>query len=244
MLEATNLKVRYRNGALGVLDITARVAPGQVVALFGPNGAGKTTAVRAVTGFLGTEGARVIAGKVTLDGRDITNVEPSRICRMGVSLVPERQKIFPAMSVRENLNALGRRPARSHRKQVQERVFALFPMLAERLGEPAGQLSGGQQQMLAIARTLMTEPRVLIVDEMTQGLHHSMQPVLFDAIRDIAASGTSVVLVDESTGFALQVADYCYLIGGGAVRDHGPAARFEDNALLTTGYVAGEELDG
>lgn len=237
MLEANHLKVRYRNGALGALDISLRVAPGQVVALFGPNGAGKTTAVRAITGFLRSEGARVISGSVLLDGKDITNVEPWRTSRLGVAIVPERQKIFPAMTVRENLTALGKRPPRARRQEKWEQVCSLFPVLADRMGEPAGRLSGGQQQMLAIARCLLADARVVIVDEMTQGLHHSLQPALFDAIKAIVADGTSVVVVDESTGFALQVADYCYLISGGRVRDEGDAAKFADDALLAAGYV-------
>lgn len=239
MIEATNLKVRYRNGALGALDISLRVSSGQVVALFGPNGAGKTTAVRAITGFLRSEGARVIGGSVAFDGQDITNHEPWRTSRMGLSMVPERQKIFPSMTVRENLTALGKRPPRARRLEKWDQVCSLFPVLADRMAEPAGQLSGGQQQMLAIARCLLADARVVIVDEMTQGLHHSLQPVLFDAIRAIVADGTAVVLVDESTGFALQVADYCYLIGGGRVRDEGDAAKFADSALLAAGYVEG-----
>lgn len=237
MLEARNLKVRYRNGALGVLNTSVLVKEGQVVALFGPNGAGKSTTVRAITGFLKTEGTRIVSGSVTMEGKDITNVEPWQTSRMGLSIVPERQKIFASMSVRDNLAALGQRPPRSRRQRRLNYVCDLFPVLADRMGETAGRLSGGQQQMLAIARSLMTEPRVLIVDEMTQGLHHSLQPVLFDAVREISAAGTAVVIVDESTGFALQVADYCYLIGGGLVRDEGVAERFKDNALIAAGYV-------
>ncbi|MEU1956032.1 ABC transporter ATP-binding protein [Nocardia rhamnosiphila] len=237
MIEAKNLKVRYRSGALGALDISLRVAAGQVVALFGPNGAGKTTAVRAITGFLRSEGARVVGGSVMFDGKDITNLEPWQTSRMGLSMVPERQKIFPSMTVRENLTALGKRPPRARRLEKWDQACSLFPVLAERMGEPAGRLSGGQQQMLAIARCLLADARVVIVDEMTQGLHHSLQPVLFDAIRAIVADGTSVVLVDESTGFALQVADFCYIIGGGRVRDEGDAAKFADSALLAAGYV-------
>jgi branched-chain amino acid transport system ATP-binding protein len=237
VLSVENLKVRYRNGALGILDVTFSVEAGQVIALFGPNGAGKTTSVRAVSGFMKTEGAKLVAGKVTLFGEDMTNAEPHRTSIMGVAFVPERRKVFSSLSVSENLAALGKRPPRARRAEVYDRVYTLFPVLAERRRELAGRLSGGQQQMLAIGRSLIGEPKLLIVDEMTLGLHHSMHPPLFEAVKSIAAQGTAVVVVDESTGFALEVADHCYLLGGGTVRDDGPAERFRGNELLAAGYV-------
>jgi branched-chain amino acid transport system ATP-binding protein len=239
ILSVKELRVRYRNGALGVLDASFGVEEGQIVALFGPNGAGKTTSVRGVSGFLRTEGARVTKGRVEVFGVDVTNSEPHQTARMGVALVPERRKVFPNLSVHENFMALGRLPRRSQRAAAFERIFELFPVLADRRRELAGRLSGGQQQMLAIGRALLHEPKLLIVDEMTLGLHHSMQPPLFDAVRRVAAEGTSVLMVDESTGFALEVADYCYLLAGGLVRDQGPPERFRGNELLAAGYVGG-----
>ena len=237
-LRASNLKVRYRNGALGVLDISFQVEQGQVVALLGPNGAGKTTSVRAVNGFLRTEGAKVIGGNVEFFGHDITNMEPHETGSLGMGFVPERVKVFTYMTVAENLVALGKLPPRGDRRErAMDRIFGLFPILADRRKQPAGQLSGGQQQMLAISRALLTEPRLLILDEMTLGLHHSLHPPLFDAVERIAADGVAVLIVDESAGFALQASSYCYLLNAGVVRHHGPSADFRGTELLAGGYV-------
>lgn len=237
ILTAENLRVRYRNGALGILDVSFRVAPGQVIVLFGPNGAGKTTSVRAVTGFLRTEGARVIAGRVTLDGHDVTNHEPHRQAALGMAFVPERNKVFPSLTVSENLAAVSGLPRGARRRELHEFIHSLFPVLAERRREQAGKLSGGQRQMLALARGIIRDPRVLIIDEMTLGLHHSVQPPLFEAVRRVAAAGTAVVLVDESTGFALEAADYCYILSAGRVHDEGHSDKFRGSELIAAGYV-------
>jgi branched-chain amino acid transport system ATP-binding protein len=167
----------------------------------------------------------------------MTGAEPHKTARQGVAFVPERRKVFSSLTVAENLDALGSRPPRARRNEVYDFIYTLFPILGERRRQLAGRLSGGQQQMLAIGRALMCEPKLLIVDEMTLGLHHSMHAPLFDAVKYIAANGTAVLVVDESTGFALEVSDYCYLIGSGRVRDEGPAERFRGNELLAAGYV-------
>lgn len=237
ILSAERLRVRYRNGALGILDVSFRVAAGQVVGLFGSNGAGKTTTVRAVSGFLRTEGARVIGGQVRLGGIDVTNQEPHRQAALGVAFVPERNKVFPSLTVAENLAAVSGVPGGARRGELMDLVFGLFPVLAERRRQQAGGLSGGQRQMLALARAIIRDPRVLIVDEMTLGLHHSLQPPLFDAVRQVAKGGAAVVLVDESTGFALETADYCYVLSAGLVYDEGPSEKFRGSELIAAGYV-------
>lgn len=234
---ADHLRVRYRNGALGILDVSIKAEDGQIVAIFGPNGAGKTTSVRAISGFLKTEGARVVGGRVRLFGKDTTNFEPHQVAHLGMSFVPERRKVFHNLTVAENLHALGRLPNSARRAEVYDRVHILFPALRERWGEVAGRLSGGQQQMLAIARALISEPRVMIVDEMTLGLHHSLHAPLFEVIRAISASGTTVIVVDESAGLAIDVSDYCYLLSAGRIREEGPASRFKGSELLAAGYV-------
>jgi branched-chain amino acid transport system ATP-binding protein len=237
ILTAKELRVRYRNGALGTLDVSFQVAPGEVVSLFGANGAGKTSSVRAASGFLRTEGVRLVQGKVTIEDHDMTNCEPHKQAKLGLFFVPERNKVFANLTVAENLLAIGRLPKPARRAELFDKVYTLFPILAERRRQQAGRLSGGQRQMLALGRGIISDPRILIVDEMTLGLHHSVQPPLFDAVRQVAATGTAVVLVDESTGFALQVADYCYVLAAGEVHDHGPSSKFEDNELLVAGYV-------
>jgi len=236
-VELDSVAVRYSNGALGVLDISFEIKQGQVVALFGPNGAGKTTSVRALSGFMKTERVSITKGSVSLLGKKVTGWEPHRTAHLGLGYIPERRKVFPNLTVRDNLKASGGLPKGKAYNEAVDRALELFPALAERLGEQAGRLSGGQQQMLAIARNVIRSPKVLIIDELTLGLHHSFHAPLFDALRNIAAEGTSVLVVDESTGFALNVADYCYLIVGGRVRDSGPSDKFRGSELLAAGYV-------
>jgi len=223
LLAVEQLRVRYRNGAIGIADVSLQVAPGQVVALFGPNGAGKTSTVRGISGFLKTEGARVTGGRVTFDGHNVTNAEPHRQAKLGIAFVPERDKVFPTLTVSENLLALGTLPRPARRKELQDFV--------------SGLLSGGQRQMLALARAIMSDPKLLIVDEMTLGLHHSLLPVLATAIEAIESTGTSILLVDESTGFALETAHYCYLLAAGEVVEEGPPEKFHGSELLAAGYV-------
>jgi branched-chain amino acid transport system ATP-binding protein len=237
LLSVDRMRVRYRNGAIGVSDVSLQVGRAQVVALFGPNGAGKTSTVRGVGGFLRTEGARVARGSVTFDGHRVTNSEPHHQAKLGIAFVPERDKVFTTLTVSQNLQALGALPPPARRKELQDFVFELFPILPERLHEQAGRLSGGQRQMLALGRAILSDPKLLIVDEMTLGLHHSVQPPLHRAIRSIQATGTAVLLVDESTGFALEACDYCYLLSAGQIVDQGPPDRFRGNELLAAGYV-------
>ena len=237
ILTAESLKVRYRNGALGIVDVSLEVKAGQVVALFGANGAGKTTTVRAISGFLRSEGAKIISGKVTLFGEDITNCEPHSATKRGIAFVAERNKVFTNMSIAENLTALGTLPPRSRRSQVYDQIYEIFPLLKERSKELAGRLSGGQQQMLAIARGMMCEPKLLIVDELTLGLHFTLHAPLFQAVRKIATETTGVIVVDESASAALSVVDHCYLLSSGSVRTAGPASAFVGSELLAAGYV-------
>jgi ABC-type branched-subunit amino acid transport system ATPase component len=234
LLEASGLQVQYRNGALGVIDVSLVVLPGQTVALLGPNGAGKSTTLRAISGHLRSEGTRIVRGSVTLKGADITNVEPHRAAKLGVICVPERRKVFPNLSVIENLLA-GRATRRGkQRNEGLDRVFGLFPILAERRQQRAGSLSGGQQQMLAIGGALMSKAELLLVDEMTLGLHPSVQATLYEAITTINRDGTAILISDESAEFALQVSDHWYVIRDGLIHAEGDASA----ATLATGALA------
>lgn len=226
VLELSNVRVRYSNGALGVLDVSLRVPDSQTVALFGPNGAGKSTSTRAISGFLKTEGARIISGDVRFDGRRLNGMEPHRVAAMRVALVPERNKVFPNLSVAENLNALGVLPPRARRAELTERVYTLFPILQQRRSQAAGRLSGGERQMLAIGRAMLLDPRLLVIDEMTLGLHYSLQQPLYDAVAQIAADGTAVLIVDENSTMAVSVADYCYELKEGEVVAEGAPESF------------------
>ena len=226
LLEAESIKVRYPNGALGVLDVSLAVEPGQVVALAGPNGAGKSTTLRAISGFARSEGARVIHGSIRVADRTMTNREPYEFSRCGVHCIPERTKVFPHLSVGENLFALGGLPPKGERTRLLREIEELFPPLASRRTQQAGRLSGGERQMLAIARGLMARPRLLAIDEMTLGIHPAVHTVLFDAIREIAAKGTAVLISDENIPLMLRLADVCYQVDSGNVTFVGTPADY------------------
>ena len=157
LLDVQNLEVRYPNGALGVTNSSLKVDHGQIVVLFGANGAGKTTTLRAISGFLSSEGARTTSGRVIFDGQDMTNALPEQTAERGVAIVAEREKIFPNLTVKENLLSLGTKQLGKNRDEKLERVFNLFPILREKLRQSAGRLSGGQRQMLALGRAMMIE---------------------------------------------------------------------------------------
>lgn len=237
LLEARNLEVRYRGGAVGIQDVSLEMHPGEVVTILGPNGAGKTTTVRAVSGFLRTEGARVTRGSIVCAGRKTTNLEPHQLAHLGVAFVPERRKVFSALSVLDNLMSIGSLPKQPRRSELLDRVFEMFPMLAGRRSEAAGRLSGGQQQMLAIGRSLMLEPRILIVDEITLGLHVSLHPPLFDAMRKIADTGAAIAIVDENAGQVLHIADRCMILRAGRVVAEGPASQFREADVVAASYT-------
>ena len=236
MLTVRDLEVRYPNGAVGVSGVSLDVKEKQVVAVIGPTGAGKTTTMRAISGFLRIEGTRATKGSISFFGTNTTNREPHVMTRMGVAIIPERRKIFPRMSVAENLKALGHRSNRDG-DEALERVLDLFPVLKARQRQAAGSLSGGEQQMLAIGRGLLQSPKLLIVDEVTLGLHHSLHRSLFAALVRIASEGTAVLLVDENTSMALDVAEYCYVMRNGRIQDHGPASLFRSAEMLAVGYT-------
>lgn len=225
-LIVNGIEVCYRNGAVGVIDVSMDMSDGEVVAVFGANGAGKTTVVRAITGFLRSEGAKITKGSVEVFGRRVTNAEPHVSVNRGIALVPERNKVYPNLTVYENLTALGTLPRKGERADAFARVFDLFPSIRGRQSEYAGRLSGGQQQMVAIARALLSRPRLLILDEMTLGLHFSMQEPLFAAVRSIVEGGTAVLMVDESTTFAEEIADRSYLLDSGRIVAEGAPHEF------------------
>ncbi|MGW6144841.1 ABC transporter ATP-binding protein [Streptomyces sp. NPDC055140] len=234
LLRAENLALRYPNGALGIEDVSIEADAGQIVALIGVNGAGKTTTCRTLSGFLASEDAKVVRGRVTYDGADVTGWEPHRLARAGIASVPERNKIFPNLSVREHFVSAGMHRSRAQRDETLAFGLELFPRIRERLRHKAGMLSGGEQQMVAIVRALMNGPRLLLVDEMTLGLHVSLQRPLFDALATIAAQGTACLVIDESTTHAVSTAQYCYLLEGGRTTAHGRSADFARLDLLGT----------
>jgi branched-chain amino acid transport system ATP-binding protein len=238
LLKAESLALRYPNGALGIEDVSIQVDEGQIVALIGANGAGKTTTCRALSGFLKTEDMKIVRGKVYFDGADITGREPHRLAKIGISAVPERNKVFPNLSVREHFVSAGLHRSRAEREEMLEFGLQLFPRVRERMKQSAGKLSGGEQQMVAIVRALVNRPRLLIVDEMTLGLHASLRAPLFAALKSIAAQGTACLVIDESTSHTVTNAQYCYLLEGGRTTKRGLPSDFASTDLLDLGYAS------
>jgi len=203
----------YYGRACALRGISLQVAEGSVVALLGSNGAGKTTTLRVISGLL-----RPTRGSVEFDGKRIERSRADQLVRAGIAQVPEGRQIFPELTVRENLRlgAYTRRDAKSVEQDLQ-RVFDYFPHLRERLEQQAGTLSGGEQQMLAIGRGLMSKPRLLLLDEPSLGLAPLLVKEIFRIISEIRAAGTTVVLVEQNVHMALNVADYAYLLETGRV---------------------------
>jgi branched-chain amino acid transport system ATP-binding protein len=219
MVEVDGLRAGY--GAINVLwDVSLRFAAGRLTTIIGPNGAGKTTLLRALMGLLPVSG-----GEIRLGGARIDGTPTWRMADAGIAMVPEGRMIFRDMTVEENL-VMGAF-ARAHRPHVKERLaasYAMFPRLAERRRQLAGSLSGGEAQMVAMARALMADPRILVVDEPSLGLAPIVVAELFDILARLKGEGRTVVLVEQNTAQAVSVADHVYLMQGGRVVLSQPAA--------------------
>jgi branched-chain amino acid transport system ATP-binding protein len=210
LLELAGVEVRY--GAIRALrGVSLTVETGEVVALLGANGAGKTTTLRTISGLL-----RPTAGAIRFDGADIAGAPAHGIVKLGISHVPEGRRIFPQMSVLENLR-MGAYARRGSTGDDIARIYELFPVLEERRKQNGGTLSGGEQQMLAIGRALMSRPRLLLLDEPSMGLAPLIVAKIFEIIRDIRASGTTVLLVEQNAAQALELADRGYVLEVGSV---------------------------
>jgi len=222
-LTVNNLEVVYNDVMLVVRGVSVTVRPGAVVALLGANGAGKTTLLRAITGLLPVHRGKITKGRVTLDGRDITTDDPASRVRAGLAQVMEGRRIFGELTVDENLRT-GAYTSRATMAQHYERVMDQFPLLERRRRQTAGYLSGGEQQMLAIGRALMSSPSVLVLDEPSLGLAPKVVEQIRDIIVDINSQGTSVLLVEQNATMALSIADHGYVLEHGRVVRDGPGA--------------------
>ena len=234
MLKIRNLNTYY--GAIHALKgIDLDVPEGKIVTLVGSNGAGKSTTVLSATGIL-----KVAEGSVIeLNGENIANMGPHKIVKRGVSLSPEGREVFPSLTVEENLR-LGAFPVRNQKKLVSdgyERVCQLFPRLKERLKQQAGTLSGGEQQMLAIGRSLMGNPKLLLLVEPSLGLAPNLVQLIFDLIRDINRQGVTILLIEQNANMALKVADYGYVLETGRITLHGPAKELRSNEEVKRAYL-------
>ena len=210
LLQVDGIRVAY-GGIEALRGVSFDVEEGEIVTLLGANGAGKTTTLRTVSGLL-----RPKAGTITFDGKRIDTIAPHQMVQLGVGHVPEGRRIFPRMSVRENL-AMGAYHRHDDTTADVERVFDLFPVLRERAGQDGGTLSGGEQQMLAIGRALMGKPRLLLLDEPSMGLAPMIVARIFDIIREINQQGTTVFLVEQNAAQALRLANRGYVLETGEV---------------------------
>ncbi|MDP7551408.1 MAG: ABC transporter ATP-binding protein [Acidimicrobiales bacterium] len=226
MLEVANLEVVYNEVVLVLRGLSIEVGDGQIVALLGANGAGKTTTTRAISGLLDVHDGEITKGSVTFDGERIDGREPSAIVRSGLTQVLEGRRVFAELTVDENLITGGiTNTDRASIAEAHERVMTMFPVLADRRKATAGYLSGGEQQMLAIGRALMVNPKLLILDEPSLGLAPKLVAQIRDIIVDINKAGTSVLLIEQNAVMALSIADYGYIMETGKVVMDGPAAK-------------------
>jgi branched-chain amino acid transport system ATP-binding protein len=231
MLEVRDLHAGY--GLTRVLEgVSLHVNAGEIVAVLGSNGAGKTTLNMAISGLV-----KPRAGSVTFEGRDITGRPPAEIMGAGLIQVPEGRKIFPNLSVRENLELGSYRRAKPNRARNLDRVFETFPRLKERTVQAAGTLSGGEQQMLAIGRGMMAEPRLLILDEPSLGLSPLLVEEMFALIRRLHGQGLAIMLVEQNVAQSLDVADRAYVLENGRFAISGPAASVREDPELKRAYL-------
>ncbi len=232
MLDVAGLAAGY--GGFRVVDgISFRARAGEMTCILGPNGAGKTTLLRAVVGLLPPE-----AGTVRFRGEEIRGRRTHAIVRMGMTMIPEGRRLWPSLSVRENLEmgAYGERDAAVVRERLS-RVFVLFPHLASRENQLCGTLSGGEQQMTAIGRGLMGAPRLLLMDEPSLGLAPRVAREMFEAIRNIVASGTAVLLVEQNIQAALSASRYGYVLEMGRIALEGEAAALRETSHIKQAYL-------
>jgi branched-chain amino acid transport system ATP-binding protein len=227
VLEISDLIATYGD-ALALQSVDLHVENGEIVSVVGPNGAGKSTLVNVIAGL-----HRSRRGRIAMDGTDLGSVAGHRYCDRGIAIVPEGRRLFPHMTVRENLD-LGayRRAARSVREERLAWVHELFPRLAERSSQLAGSLSGGEQQMVAIGRALMAQPRLMLLDEPSLGLAPVIVDEVFDVIRTIHEAGVAVLLVEQNIDRALEISSRAYLLVEGRVAHEGPAADLRSSPEL------------
>ena len=231
MLRLDAVSASYR-GLKALQGISLEVGQGEIVAVVGANGAGKSTLLKSIAGQVTT------AGTISFEGASLARMAPHRIARLGINLVPEGRRLFPRLSVEDNLR-LGAYAKRGDpdRFKPLELVFELFPRLKERLKQRAGTLSGGEQQMLAIGRALMTQPRLLMLDEPSQGIMPRLVDDILDAVTRIRSLGVTILLVEQRLAEALAIADRAYVLQTGRVVMAGPAAEIAGNDEVRRAYL-------
>ncbi len=232
MLTVKNLNVFY-DAIHAIHDVSFHVDEGEIVTLIGANGAGKTTIMQTISGLL-----KAKSGEITFFGQDLRSIEPHRIVELGLAQVPERRRVFTQLSVQENLEmGAFTRKDKANLAADYEDVFRRFPRLLERRKQLAGTLSGGEQQMLAIGRALMSKPKLLLMDEPSMGLSPILVQEIFNIIRDVRDTGTTVLLVEQNAQMALQIADRAYVLETGTVATQGLASDLLGNDEVRKAYL-------
>ncbi|MDQ3737803.1 MAG: ABC transporter ATP-binding protein [Actinomycetota bacterium] len=238
MLEVSNLEVVYNDVILVLRGLSLEVPDGKIVALLGSNGAGKTTTLRAISGLLDVHDGEITKGSIVFDGKALTKLDAPTIVRLGVKQVMEGRRVFGDLTVEENLVAGGYVSRdRQALRVAHERVFELFPRLADRKSQRAGYLSGGEQQMLAIGRAMMTNPKLMILDEPSLGLAPLLVQQIREIIGDINKAGTSVLLIEQNATMALSIAHTGYVMETGKVVMDGPAQKLLDDDDVKEFYL-------
>jgi branched-chain amino acid transport system ATP-binding protein len=231
MLEISDLHVSYGN-VQAVRGVGMRVSPGEVTIVLGANGAGKTTTLKAVAGL-----EKPVSGRVTLGGDDITGLAPHKVVRRGISLVPEGRRVFGPLTVAENLRMGAYTADKATTAETLDRVHEMFPILSDRGGSAAGLLSGGEQQMLAFGRALMSQPTFMLLDEPSMGLAPAIVDSILAKVRQMADSGIGILMVEQNAEAGLEVADDVVAVARGEVVWAGPAAEAKNNASVLRAFL-------
>lgn len=240
ILEVNNIEVVYNDIIQVLRGVSLQVPRGQIVSLLGTNGAGKTTTLRAVSGLLKPENGFIRAGYVRFGGQDITNVLGTQIVRLGAVMVPEGRRVFKHLTVDENIRAgsITRKDSARQIKDDHRKMYAHFPRLAKITNRLAGYCSGGEQQMIAIARALMAAPRMLMLDEPSLGLAPLLVREIFDNIRTINRElNTTILVVEQNARTALEISDYAYIMESGKIVLEGPSKTLQDNPDVKEFYM-------
>lgn len=230
MLKVTNLQVNF-GGIKAVKNISFEVEDGKIVSLIGANGAGKSTTLRSIAGL-----EKVSGGSVNFNCTDITNAEPSYIVKSGITLCPEGRRVFPDMSVLDNLK-IGAYLRNDDISADIEKMYSLFPILKQRSWQMAGTLSGGEQQMLAVARSLMAKPKLMMLDEPSLGLAPIVVKGIFDIIKKINEEGITILLIEQNANMALKIADYAYVLETGEISMKGTGLELLNNEKVKQAYL-------
>lgn len=230
MLKVENLKVNF-GGIEAVKGISFNVNEGEVVTLIGSNGAGKSTTLRAITSLV-----KASAGKITFNGEEITHLNSSEIVKKGITLCPEGRRVFPDMTVLENIK-IGAFLRNDDLTNDIERMYKLFPILKERKNQLAGTLSGGEQQMLAVARSLMSKPKIMMLDEPSLGLAPIIVSQIFDILKEINKDGVTILLIEQNANMALRIADKAYVLETGKITMEGTGKELLENPKIKEAYL-------